>query len=271
MGIKNRLIPCVAIAAALGLANVGRAQTVTAQLTGIDPFFFGVSLSLDGNSQSGDGAGLISWDGAGFSNPTPFNGDFNTFCLDLEDPIGFGGTYSFNIDNNIATAPKPSAGGPMGASAALEMQALYGEQFNSLATSDDLTAFQLDIWAIVYNTFGDDSVNNSNYNFFVQSGIDSNAISEANTWLAQAYNSALTDSGTFDFGLEALIGQTQAGTDSSAQDQIFLGVSPITIGGGLPPTGVPEINASAAASLAIMLLGALALFENAKPRRPLPA
>jgi hypothetical protein len=245
------------MAATFSCCGSAPAQTVTANLVGLDPFGFGSTLSYNGNLITGGAVAQINWDGTGYGNPVPFNSTFNTFCLDLVDAISFGGTYSFTIDDDLATAPKASAGGPMGTEAALEMQALYGEQFNSLSSADDLQAFQLDVWAIVYNKFGQTTVNDSSDNFYAVSGIDSTAISEANTWLDEAYVSAATDSGTFNDNVVALIGQTDPDTGTSGQDQVAIGIIP-------PASSVPEISASGALPLLILLAGALAL-RGAKP------
>jgi hypothetical protein len=257
MGLKIRAWVCFAVAAALGCGTMARAQTVTANLVGLDPFNFGSTLSYNGNLITGGAVAQINWDGTPYNNPVPFNSTFNTFCLDLVDSIGFGQAYSFTIDDDLATAPKASAGGPMGANAALEMQALYGEQFNSLSTTDDLQAFQLAIWSIVYNQFGQVTVNDSSDKFYAISGISANAINEANSWLDEAYNSAVTDTGTFNDNVVALIGLTDPDTGGSVQDQVAIGIIP-------PSTGVPEINAAGMAPLLILLAGALAL-RSAKP------
>ena len=145
----------------------------------------------------------------------------------------------------------------MGSEAALEMQALFGEQYNSLSTTDNYEAFQLDVWSIVYNQFGQDTVNDSSDNFYVESGIDSTAITEANSWLAEAYNSALTDTGTFNDNVVALIGETIPDSGTSVQDQVVIGILP-------PSVGAPEINAAGIAPMVILLAGALALMK-AKP------
>lgn len=266
---KTKLL-CAALAAlvSLGFGKLSQAQLVTADLTGLTPFSGGM-LSLDGHNVDGDGVGQLSWDGSPYpSNPAPFNSTFNTYCLDLNDSISVGQTFTFDLDTDLATAPKPSAGGPMGTNAAREMQALYGEHFNPNGSDDDLQAFQLAVWGIVYNGFGNVSVTDTSDHFFVENGIDSNALALANNWLQQAFVSADTDTGTFNDNVVALIGQTIPGTDSSVQDQVVIGI--------IPTTSVPEINASGFVSLLLVLCGAFALLEGADQtrllrRRPIAA
>ncbi len=177
---------CLAVAGFLGLGNMARAETVTAKLVGLSPFAGG-DLVLNGTAISGDGVGELEWDGTGFGNNSPFNGPFTSFCIDLQEVIQFNNVYSFDLNAALSTAPKATAypaplSGPMGPTKANEMSELFGSHFGSLSTADDLQAFQLAIWNIVYDT---DATVSSGI-FAVTGGIDSTAISEANSWLTEA-------------------------------------------------------------------------------------
>lgn len=263
---RNKLaVACVAAAASLGFGARAHAETITADLVSEHPLFQGAVLSLSSSSvsQNGDVIGQLNWVGSS-SNSQPFNSTFNTYCLDLIDGIGIGNTYTFDVDPALSTAPRAAAGGPMGTEAALELQSLYANRFTALSTDDDRIAFQLSIWSVVYNQFGQNMVDNAGLNFHVVSGVDTTALSEADNWLAAAYNAALTNTGKFDTNVVALEAVAAPGTGDFAQDQIFVEDLP---GNGVPNVGVPEINSSAAGSLAVLLLGTLAVIESRRSRR----
>ncbi len=242
----------------VGVASSAHAETVTANLQSLTPFFEGAQLSLGGSTINTDALGELNWAGNS-SDLAPFNSTFSTFCLDLVDNVGVGGNYTFIVDPALSTAPRPAAGGPMGSDAALEMQSLYANHFGTLSSDADRVAFQLSIWSIVYNVFGENMVNNSGLNFFVVGGVNSSVINEANGWLAAAYNAATTLTGPFDSNVVALLGTQVPGTDSFAQDQVFVGDVP---GGGVPNFGVPEISSSGLGSLAALLVGMMAIRES---------
>jgi hypothetical protein len=221
---KAKLIAmCLAVAGIIGLGRAARAETVTAKLTGIDPMSGG-DLYLNGVNIGGDYVGELEWDGTGEGNNAPFNGPFNTFCIDLNENIYFNGTYTFNYDLDVADAPKSTAypsplSGPMGTTRANELSELFGQHFAGLSTGDDLQAFQLAIWAIVYDTTTQVNTVTSGI-FYVASGVDSTAISEADAWLADAANPA--NLATYhDNQLVALVGST-AGNGPYPQDQIVI-------------------------------------------------
>jgi hypothetical protein len=188
---RNWAVVCIALASVAGFWGIAKADTViTASITAVIPFSPFANLSLDGNTVTG-AVGEIIWNGAGEGNPSPYNGTFTTYCLDLTDAIGLNTPYTFTVQPDIALAPKSA---PMGATQAAEMDELFGQQYGLLSTQDDYQAFQLAIWNIVYDT--DTSVEDGEGEFYVEGGnedsaldtstIDSTAITEADDWLDDA-------------------------------------------------------------------------------------
>jgi hypothetical protein len=222
----------MAAVALLTLGNVVRADTVTAELVNLIPFAGG-TMVLDGNTlPSNYGVGELVWDGTiggtYSGNPAPFNGTFDTFCIDLNETINFNAVYTFTTETNIANAPKVQAGGPMGTAKANEVGFLFGNYFGAAQSNNDLLqAFQLALWNIVFDT--DSSVSNGAGLFYVPTGssISSAVVADANTMLGN------DTSGTKAGDLEALIGQEIDSTGTFAQDQIV--VNPLIGTGGSVP------------------------------------
>jgi hypothetical protein len=218
------LLPLSVVA---GLSGASRAATVTATLTGLTPYVF-PTVSLDGSSITG-GTGAIGWQGQA-GNAMGLNGSFDTFCIDLIQDIYFGSTYTFNT-MSVANAPQPGAyptgggTGPMGATKASELNTLYAEQWTNLTTDDELEAFQLAIWNIVYDD--DASVTTPDGAFYVVSGFTQSIVDIANSYLVAAVDGPQK---TFAGTLVALVGQ------SGAQDQIYASEVPLPrtiLGGGI--------------------------------------
>jgi len=225
----------LAMIAALGMGRAVRAETVTADLVGLIPFAGG-DLSLNGSTLSGDGVGELVWNGAGFGNASPFNGSFDTFCIDLNEIINFNNVYSFNLVS-LTSVPKPTSGAAyLTVTKALEIEDLYGEHLGSLGSilgNGDYQAFQLALWNIVYDT--DASVSNGAGTFYVPSTstLDPSVITEANSWLTEALSLPLGDLYATD-----LVGMQGLEIDASgdfAQDQVVIVPgSDIPIGGTTP-------------------------------------
>jgi hypothetical protein len=222
--MKRTTLASLVAVAGLAMPMLAHADTISATLETLNPYAF-PTVSLDGQNYTG-GVGLIGWQGSS-SNEAPFNGAFNTYCIDLIQDIGFGGTYSFTL-TPLADAPKSSAfpgGTPtngMGLAKADEIEELIGSHYNSTlantqAGADAATAVQLAIWNIIYDT--DNSVSTGSGTFYVVSGIDSTAISEANSWLTEAANPA--NQGLDATNIVALVAA------NGAQDQ--LAVTPVPV------------------------------------------
>ena len=242
---------CLAVAGLLGLGRIARAETVTAKLTGLDPFAGG-DLSLNGSPISGDGVGELEWDGTGLGNSSPFDGPFTTFCIDLNEIIQFNNVYSFALNPTISTAPKatayPGGGltGPMGLTKAAELQELFGSHFAGLSGDPDkLQAFQLSVWNIIYDN--DASVSNGDGLFYVTGGIDSTAIGDANSWLNEAITDVGNNTGPRNTQLVALMGIDQSNSSPFPQDQIVIDTN--------INTGVPLPSSALGGTMLLAILG----------------
>lgn len=227
--LTKALLWLLPLSVAVGVSDVARAASVTAELTGLTPYVF-PTMYLQGEGDITGGTGAIGWQGQS-GNALGLTSSFNTFCIDLVQDIYFGSTYTFDV-MGIANAPQPGAyppGGPitgMGATKASELNTLYAEQFDNLTTDDELEAFQLAIWNIVYDT--DASVSSGAGSFYIVSGFDSNTKNLASSYLAAATN--LSDQKVFDGTLVALVGE------DGAQDQIYASQVPLPrtiLGGGI--------------------------------------
>jgi hypothetical protein len=229
-----------ALAGLFGLSAIAaKAETVVATYTGISPTFPSPLdvVSLDGTNLS-TGIGANQWSGSP-SNPAPFNGTFSTYSIDLEDEIQTTDTYTFataGLSNAPQNSAYPGFNGPMGAARASEIDELYAQDYsNSLTDTNHMTAFQLAVWNIVYDT--DESVSLGAGSFYAVSGADNNptAIGLANNYLTTLTSSPTTSE------IFGLIGQP-IGTDpggAGAQDQVVI-----------DPDGVPEPG-----SLGLLALG----------------
>jgi hypothetical protein len=238
MRLMNLKVFVTAVAALLGLSAVSRAD-VTATLTGLDPFS-GATIYLGGSGIGGGGVGLLEWDGAQnddavvlghpsghagnptlTANPVPFNAAFNTFCIDLNALIYFGGVYTFTTE----PVANPGPGVPIGTSGnnltgaqVNQLEGLFGTYLSDVTSQDAIQGFQLAIWSIIYNPAGTTTVTDSSDNFYIDpsntqgfsGGVDATAISDADTWLGGPYT-------TFDHDLTAMIAV------GSGQNQVITG------------------------------------------------
>jgi hypothetical protein len=189
----KRAIGCMALVVG-AMSGVAAADTVTAELTGLNPYVGG-DLHLANYGTVDGGVGNILWQGVS-TNPVPFGGAFGTYCIDLIQDINFFNTYTF-VEEPIQDAPKSGAyptGVPttgMGLTKADEIEALYGVDYKKTLGSGaglDCEAFQLAIWNIIYDT--DASVSQGAGSFYAinNSGLDAGAITLANTFLGDALN-----------------------------------------------------------------------------------
>ncbi|HUB27290.1 MAG TPA: hypothetical protein VL992_17835, partial [Tepidisphaeraceae bacterium] len=139
---------------------------------------------------------------------------------------------------NPGAYPAGDGTGPMGMAKADEIDELFGADYAATLLTgqvgeDNREAMQLAIWNIVYDT--DTTVNSGS--FYVVSGVDANAISTANTWLANAAN---PQNQVYDANdVVALLGA------NGAQDQLAVipcPLPPAAWGGGILLAGVAAMR-----------------------------
>jgi hypothetical protein len=137
--------------ATLALAAVATATPVTVTYNGVSPNKT-VSLSkTSGVSGSFNNytAGLVNLTGAA-SNPTTLRGAFTAFCIDINQSISNGNTYTNFNTALLQDAPIPTS--PMGAAKADQISQLWANERSLLSSSDSYAAFQVAVWEIVNDT-----------------------------------------------------------------------------------------------------------------------
>jgi hypothetical protein len=139
----------VSAVAALSLAAVATATPVTVTYNGVSPSKT-VSLSKNsGGTFSNYSAGLVNLTGA-VSNQADLRGAFTAFCIDINQSISNGNTYSDFNTAALQNAPIPTS--PMGAAKADQIAQLWYNERSILSSADSYAAFQVAIWEIVNDT-----------------------------------------------------------------------------------------------------------------------
>lgn len=173
-------------------------------------------------------------------NPWPLDYPFSSFCIDLKQDFTSGQTYQFTLAP-VADAPVDSQSGAypnnnpgaMGTTAAADLGRLWATDEHGLTTNVQAAAFQVAIWAVVYNqaqlqtipseaSFASSfSVLNTSNSFYLSAGSNSTLVSDANQYVGDALFSP--DSTNM---LAAL-------TSPSYQDQLVIMPTPASFSGGL--------------------------------------
>ena len=136
----------VSTVAALSLAAVATATPVTVTYNGVSPSK-SVSLSKNsGGNYNNYTVGLVNLTGA-VSNPTDLRGAFTAFCIDINQSISNGNTYTDFNTSLLQNAPIPTS--PMGASKTDKLEQLWYNERSILSSSDSYAAFQVAVWEIV--------------------------------------------------------------------------------------------------------------------------
>jgi hypothetical protein len=219
----RRLLFLPALVGVLVATAPGRGAYVTAQLNGtnidniINP---GANVTIN----LGDGLnpsvqykpGEVNWTVVSTDSAIPHN--FITFCLELNQDIGPGQQYSYDLVN-VENAPKPGSsttgnGNGMGLTKANEIRQLWGTYYNSIGNDGvKAAAFQLDIWKIE-NDWGLSSYDQFGAGNFRATGTDQNgtaAVNQAVVWLDALHN----PNNHFVMATDLV-----AMTNSGAQDQV---------------------------------------------------
>lgn len=172
----------LALIAGLAVMASGASATVIATYVDTNPGNWG-NVSIDsGVTFTGSvKAGQFNWVKTGGTFGGLANGAFATFCIEVQQGILPGNSYTFNIDT-VANAPQPMnnpLSAPMGAFKADRISELYGRFFGLLSTNDQYAAFQLAIWDIIYD------LGTGVTNGIFQAANFGAAIPLADNWLAQ--------------------------------------------------------------------------------------
>lgn len=231
------LLGALAVGGALFAPRAARAETITIDLVSLAPSSLNTTVFLQGSGNLTGGTGQIGWDGSltatGVTNPAPFNGLFDTYCISLLQGIQFNTLYTYNLDPVVSSSTGITSG------EFTEIEELYGSHYADTMLSDDnKAAFQLAIWDVIYGS-DSTSVTDTSSSFYAVSGFDPSTLSTANTWLSTL------SSADVDTNLVALVGTSPT---PDAQDQIFL------VPGTMVPLPKPVLGGSA-------MLAALGLMQ----------
>jgi hypothetical protein len=139
----SRLATVATAAFLLFAPHAARADTVTLVLqdSGTPTTYY-----PNGGDPVTIGAGPFHWTQAAPINPT-YPDAFRTYCIDLDQYVYQGQTFTFTAQENLALAP--TIGSPEKAVAVTE---LFDRGYlNSLTSTANGTAFQLALWDLVYD------------------------------------------------------------------------------------------------------------------------
>ncbi|MCC7407315.1 MAG: hypothetical protein IT442_04540 [Phycisphaeraceae bacterium] len=137
----------------VGVLTVGSAQagTVKAHLDGMN----GKSVKIKiGSTSMTVMAGVFNWTRVGGTEAGMPTGQFHTVCIELDQYISFGGTYTYDLIN-VTDGPRPGLavlGGSMSDTSAELLKKFWAAHYNEALTSNDKgAAFQIGVWDIVYD------------------------------------------------------------------------------------------------------------------------
>jgi len=187
----------LAATAALGVAGLASASSVTASLSGYDIRMFDVSITA-GPFEGTPGAGTLEFtvDDAG---GLPLGTDMVAFCIELGEGnllnnpgVTFTPFQGEDIANN--GLPNPGSAAPeLTTSHVAALSWLFDNHFQAAKDGGlDGWAFQLAIWEIVYETESTFSVTQDDGDFWAadpngnSSGDQVDAIDRANSWFSSA-------------------------------------------------------------------------------------
>lgn len=144
------LMAAVAVLLAGFTAGSAQAATVTAKLNSLTGSSFKYKL---GGSDLTTTAGIFDWTrtGGDASDPT---GNFKSFCVELDQTINLGGTFTYEMIE-VTDGPKPGialGAGPMGQTKADMLAKLWAAYYDqALLSNANAAAFQVSVWEIVYD------------------------------------------------------------------------------------------------------------------------
>ncbi|HWA81942.1 MAG TPA: PEP-CTERM sorting domain-containing protein [Fimbriimonadaceae bacterium] len=156
-------------------ALVGISSAAFADLTynGLGPYY--ETASIAGHTTGTFYSGLLNFTDS--SNSTPLGTNFNTICVDLDDEINGGASWSFStFDSNTLGGGLQTAGN------------IISAFYSSVTTNAQASGLQLAAWEAVYDNGA--AADFANGNFIV-----TNASSDALTWATYYYDNGASVAG----------------------------------------------------------------------------
>ncbi|MDY3556424.1 Cys-Gln thioester bond-forming surface protein [Gemmata sp. JC717] len=138
--------PLAAVLAVLGLmAAAPRASAETINLT-LNDSGTSVTYKPNGGSSTTVNGGPFHW-----TQSTPLNTNYatavTTYCIDLDQTVSKGGTYTYTVQTDLKLAPTIGT-----AAKAAVITELFDRYYNtSLTSAASAAAFQLALWELVYD------------------------------------------------------------------------------------------------------------------------
>lgn len=187
----SRASLALALVAMAAFASLASADTVTARLDGLSLSTTANVSALNSASQRQSAyvyVGQFDW-----SIPNS-NETFHTFCIDMQEDVNFGWTYTYET---AALGASPVTGANLGVNWSIPegmglgkanlITKLWADDHQYVVDNASAAAFQLAIWNIIYDGSNDWNVSDENGNFRVaadaNNGTLTSAISTANSWL----------------------------------------------------------------------------------------
>ncbi|MCC7145944.1 MAG: hypothetical protein IT443_05820 [Phycisphaeraceae bacterium] len=149
MNTFKRMI--LALVLGVGTAGAAQAGTVTAHLDGLVGKSFNYKIAGANLSVT---AGMFTWTRTGGTQQGSPSGVFHTFCIEMDQYISLGKTYTYDLIDP-SQGPKPGillGAGPMGMTKAQAIAKIWAAHYDEALTSaDNAAAFQVAVWEIVYD------------------------------------------------------------------------------------------------------------------------
>jgi hypothetical protein len=239
----KRWLACAAILFGAVTAGHASANTVDviAKITGVKyatSSYTTVGVTFNGSNLGSVIAGPEMWHQTGGTTLLgDANGDFLTFCVEINQDVHLGGTYSF-YTGTVQSAPTPGNPIPgssgMGATKAALLDELWDRHYADITDANSGAAFQVAVWDIVYDA--DFNLNSGNFKAYGNTA----ATTLAATWLTDI------NTNNTPYGNPNLI----AIKSDCYQDQVTFGPPVLS-----PPPGTPLPSAASGTAVALLGLG----------------